>query len=113
MLAGSGQVGNAELTLALIDPARPFDEDVSEAIFWLGLLEGWVGNQVLSTLDASNQGQQERDGEHALEQSERRLSGLVWEGQSSGYCKHLGDLGWSIRWQAWVSDKQVLAPGTL
>ena len=46
VLAGPGQVGDAELALALVLPAAPAAEDVPEPVLRLRLFEGRVGDQV-------------------------------------------------------------------
>jgi hypothetical protein len=53
-----GQVGDAELAVALEDPAGPVGENVAEAVLRLWSLEGWIRDEVVSSADGRGQNQQ-------------------------------------------------------
>ena len=65
VLAAVGQVGDAELAVPFVDPAGPVGEDVAEAVFRLGFLEGRIGDEVVAA--AGGGGQEQKGGRGAWE----------------------------------------------
>src|SRR5262249_34952703 len=62
VLAGAGQVGDAELAAAVPDPAGPAGKDVAPAVLRHRLLEGRVGDQVVLGAGEPGRGRQEGQG---------------------------------------------------
>ena len=81
VLAGVGQVGDAELAVALVDPAGPFGEDVAEAVLRLRFFEGRVGDEVFAAAGGGRD-QKKGDGDGPGEAARRRSHG-GWRPQAA------------------------------